>query len=78
VGWGGSVGGMTQMLSSGSGSSRPGSSASAPASPAPLGPSRVRRVLCAVAVVACLPYIALKATWLGGSRLGISPGGRRR
>nr|WP_306943724.1 hypothetical protein [Streptomyces phaeochromogenes] len=62
------------MLSSGSGSSRPGSSASAPASPAPLGPSRVRRVLCAVAVVACLPYIALKAAWLGGSRLGIPEG----
>ncbi|MFC8668862.1 hypothetical protein [Streptomyces sp. NPDC057199] len=51
---------MKQMLSS----------TPAPASPTPLP----RRVLCAVAVVACVPYVGLKVAWLGGSRLGIPEG----
>ncbi|WP_461085515.1 hypothetical protein [Streptomyces deserti] len=51
----------------------------APASPpatAPAGPglSRPRRVLRAVAVVSCVPYLALKAAWIAGSQVGIPEG----
>ncbi len=35
---------------------------------------RSRRLLRAVAVVACLPYLTLKTLWVAGSRLGIPPG----
>ncbi|MBU6535430.1 hypothetical protein [Streptomyces mayonensis] len=47
-------------------------SASAPASGPPA--SRTRRLLRAVAVVACLPYLALKAAWIAGSHIGIPDG----
>lgn len=54
---------------------------SVPPAPAPVpgptpdaGPTRLRRLLRAVAVVACLPYLALKAAWIGGSRIGIPEG----
>ncbi|KJK35367.1 LigA protein [Streptomyces variegatus] len=47
-------------------------------SPAAPGPAvradRPRRILRAVAVVSCGPYLTLKAAWIAGSRLGI-PGG---
>ncbi|WP_186779801.1 hypothetical protein [Streptomyces salinarius] len=49
----------------------------APLSPAPPtdpGPARGRRLLRAVAVVACLPYLVLKAAWIGGSHVGIPEG----
>ncbi|MFH8446843.1 hypothetical protein ACH4D3_37215 [Streptomyces sp. NPDC018026] len=53
----------------------PPATASAPPAPAPpAGPTRPRRLLRAVAVVACLPYLALKAAWIGGSHLGIPEG----
>ncbi|MCX5080909.1 MULTISPECIES: hypothetical protein [Streptomyces] len=35
---------------------------------------RLRRVLRAVAVVSCLPYLAIKAAWIAGSHLGIPDG----
>ncbi|WP_406107632.1 hypothetical protein OG698_34260 [Streptomyces sp. NBC_01003] len=35
---------------------------------------RLRRVLRAVAVVSCLPYLTLKIAWIGGSHLGIPDG----
>ncbi|MFE2991334.1 hypothetical protein [Streptomyces sp. NPDC059262] len=35
---------------------------------------RLRRGLRAVAVVSCLPYLAIKAAWIAGSRLGIPDG----
>ncbi|MFD0606575.1 hypothetical protein [Streptomyces aureus] len=35
---------------------------------------RLRRVLRAVAVVSCLPYLAVKAAWIAGSHLGIPDG----
>ncbi|MFJ6075423.1 hypothetical protein ACIQFU_32110 [Streptomyces sp. NPDC093065] len=50
---------------------------SAPFSPVPAtgpGPARGRRLLRAVAVVACLPYLVLKAAWIGGSHVGIPRG----
>lgn len=34
-------------------------------------PGRARRVLRAVAITACVPYLVLKAAWLGGSRIGM-------
>ncbi|MCX4663069.1 hypothetical protein [Streptomyces uncialis] len=34
-------------------------------------PDRIRRVLRAVAITACVPYLALKTAWLGGSRIGM-------
>ncbi|MEV6587280.1 hypothetical protein [Streptomyces acidicola] len=37
-------------------------------------PGRVRRCLRAVAVAACLPYLALKFAWIAGSRIGIPEG----
>ncbi|MFI8168752.1 hypothetical protein ACIGAN_20635 [Streptomyces sp. NPDC085931] len=39
-----------------------------------VAPSRPRRVLRAVAVLSCLPYLGLKAAWIAGSRLGIPAG----
>ncbi|MDT0389774.1 hypothetical protein [Streptomyces dubilierae] len=39
-----------------------------------VGPSRPRRMLRAVAVVSCLPYLALKTAWIAGSRVGIPEG----
>ncbi|MFI8303535.1 hypothetical protein ACIF80_08800 [Streptomyces sp. NPDC085927] len=53
------------------------SSATAPvavpaASPVPV--SRPRRLLRALAVVSCVPYIGLKTAWLAGSRAGIPDG----
>ncbi|MET9775790.1 hypothetical protein ABZ023_16330 [Streptomyces sp. NPDC006367] len=38
------------------------------------GPTRTRRLLRAVAVVSCLPYLGLKAAWIAGSRAGIPEG----
>ncbi|MFI5807406.1 hypothetical protein [Streptomyces sp. NPDC051561] len=44
----------------------------APAAALPLSPAR--RVLRALAVVSCVPYLALKAGWIAGGRLGIPDG----
>ena len=48
------------------------------ASPAPVtgtaGPGRLRRVLAAVAIGACGPYIGIKAAWIAGSHVGIPDG----
>ncbi|MFD9032487.1 hypothetical protein ACFVZW_15245 [Streptomyces sp. NPDC059567] len=44
--------------------------ATAPAS----GPGTARRILRALAVVACLPYISLKIAWIAGSEIGIPAG----
>ncbi len=44
------------------------------AAPRPAGPGRTRRVLRAVAVLSCVPYLALKAAWIAGSHLGIPAG----
>ena len=38
------------------------------------GPGRTRRILRAVAVVSCVPYLALKAAWVAGSHVGIPEG----
>ncbi|WP_432174828.1 hypothetical protein [Streptomyces sp. Tue6028] len=38
------------------------------------GPGRARRVLRAVAVVSCVPYLSLKTAWVAGSRIGIPDG----
>ncbi|MFB7087639.1 hypothetical protein [Streptomyces sp. NPDC056296] len=38
------------------------------------GLARTRRLLRAVAVLACLPYLALKVAWIAGSRVGIPEG----
>ncbi|CAM5713911.1 hypothetical protein [Streptomyces purpurascens] len=49
--------------------------AAAPTSaPGPSGLSRPRRVLRAVAVLSCLPYLGLKAAWIAGSHVGIPEG----
>ncbi|WP_369197723.1 hypothetical protein [Streptomyces djakartensis] len=49
-----------------------------PAPPATAGPpsptGRARRVLRAVAVVSCVPYLGLKAAWIAGSHVGIPEG----
>ncbi|MEU0384010.1 hypothetical protein [Streptomyces chartreusis] len=37
-------------------------------------PSRPRRVLRAVAVLSCVPYLGLKAAWIAGSHVGIPEG----
>ncbi|MFF9911180.1 hypothetical protein [Streptomyces sp. NPDC013457] len=37
-------------------------------------PSAARRILRALAVVACLPYISLKVAWVAGSEIGIPAG----
>ncbi|MET9443278.1 hypothetical protein [Streptomyces sp. NPDC006610] len=44
--------------------------------PSPPHPSvsRPRRILRAVAIASCLPYLALKAAWVAGSRIGIPDG----
>ncbi|MET9834238.1 hypothetical protein ABZ078_34205 [Streptomyces sp. NPDC006385] len=42
--------------------------------PGTAGPSRSRRILRAVAVLACVPYLSLKVAWIAGSRLGIPDG----
>ncbi|MER5835632.1 hypothetical protein ABT116_33595, partial [Streptomyces sp. NPDC002130] len=44
------------------------------AAPHPAGPGRTRRVLRAVAVVSCVPYLTLKAAWIAGSHIGIPAG----
>jgi hypothetical protein len=49
------------------------SAAPATGTPAP-APGRPRRLLRAVAVLACLPYLGLKVAWIAGSRLGIPDG----
>ncbi|MGW0293845.1 hypothetical protein [Streptomyces tuirus] len=45
-------------------------------------PGRARRILRAVAVVSCVPYLGLKTAWIAGSHVGIpegtSPTGPRR
>ncbi|MDN3248636.1 hypothetical protein ACFW4O_22915 [Streptomyces mutabilis] len=41
---------------------------------APVGTTRTRRSLRAVAVLACLPYLGLKVAWIAGSRAGIPEG----
>ncbi|MEU3886539.1 hypothetical protein [Streptomyces sp. NPDC029041] len=47
----------------------------APPAPHPVGgPGRTRRILRTVAVVSCVPYLALKAAWIAGSHLGIPEG----
>ncbi|GAA2281606.1 hypothetical protein GCM10010234_18540 [Streptomyces hawaiiensis] len=46
----------------------------APAARSATGPGRARRILRAVAVVSCLPYLALKAAWVAGSHVGIPEG----
>ncbi|MFV0136725.1 hypothetical protein ACLGIH_26585 [Streptomyces sp. HMX87] len=63
---------MTQPLAS----PVPAAPPSRPSSPhpSPAGLSRARRVLRAVAVVASLPYLGLKAAWIAGSRIGIPEG----
>ncbi|MFI6805809.1 hypothetical protein ACIBO6_12455 [Streptomyces luteogriseus] len=38
------------------------------------GPGRTRRILRAVAVVSCVPYLTLKAAWVAGSHVGIPAG----
>ncbi|NEE23508.1 hypothetical protein G3M58_95795 [Streptomyces sp. SID7499] len=38
------------------------------------GPGRARRILRAVAVVSCVPYLALKTAWVAGSHVGIPEG----
>ncbi|MFF6998677.1 hypothetical protein ACFY93_27440 [Streptomyces sp. NPDC008313] len=51
------------------------SAATAGTSPgAPAAPGRARRALRATAIVSCVPYLALKAAWVAGSRLGIPDG----
>ncbi|MGR8011267.1 hypothetical protein [Streptomyces hypolithicus] len=46
-----------------------------PAPPAPTAPVGLpRRVLRAAAVVSCVPYIALKISWIAGGRTGIPEG----
>jgi hypothetical protein len=39
-----------------------------------VGADRLRRLLRAVAIVSCVPYLALKAAWIAGSHLGIPQG----
>ncbi|MEU8761687.1 hypothetical protein [Streptomyces sp. NPDC048659] len=46
----------------------------ASAVPAAVPPGPLRPVLRALAIVACLPYIALKSVWVAGGRLGIPDG----
>ncbi|MFJ8052327.1 hypothetical protein [Streptomyces luteogriseus] len=46
----------------------------APAVRPTAGPGRIRRILRAVAVVSCVPYLALKAAWVAGSHIGIPEG----
>ncbi|MGW6792489.1 hypothetical protein [Streptomyces chartreusis] len=39
-----------------------------------VGPGRLRRILRAVAMVSCVPYLGLKAAWIAGSHIGIPAG----
>ncbi|TXS51690.1 hypothetical protein [Streptomyces sp. t39] len=39
-----------------------------------LAPGRLRPALRAVAIASCVPYLALKAAWIAGSRIGIPDG----
>ncbi|WP_409472857.1 hypothetical protein [Streptomyces sp. HC307] len=39
-----------------------------------VGLSRPRRLLRAVAIIACVPYLALKVAWIAGSHIGIPDG----
>ncbi|MEU7277924.1 hypothetical protein AB0A69_03855 [Streptomyces sp. NPDC045431] len=45
-----------------------------PHRPRAAGPGSARRVLRALAVVSCVPYLGLKAAWIAGSRVGIPDG----
>ncbi|RII18529.1 hypothetical protein DSC45_11470 [Streptomyces sp. YIM 130001] len=45
--------------------------AAAPDTPPPLG--RTRRILRAVAIAGCLPYLVLKIIWVAGGEIGIPP-----
>ncbi|WP_233522021.1 hypothetical protein [Streptomyces triticagri] len=45
--------------------------AAAPDNPPPL--SRARRILRAVAILGCLPYLTLKTIWIAGGEIGIPP-----
>ncbi|MQS04433.1 hypothetical protein FNX44_021675, partial [Streptomyces sp. OF1] len=38
------------------------------------GVGRARVALCAVAILACVPYLLIKTAWLSGSRVGIPEG----
>ncbi|WP_151479827.1 hypothetical protein [Streptomyces albicerus] len=49
-------------------------SAPPPTPAAPIGASRFRRVVRAVAIVSCVPYLSLKVAWLAGSHVGIPEG----
>jgi len=55
---------MTQILASVSGTAPQGSA----------GSSRLRRMLRAVAIVSCVPYVSLKVAWIAGSHVGIPEG----
>lgn len=48
----------------------------APAAPVtgPAPPGRARRILRAVAVLSCVPYLSLKIAWVAGSHVGIPAG----
>ncbi|WP_239488142.1 hypothetical protein [Streptomyces durocortorensis] len=46
----------------------------APSATPPYRTGRARSVLRVVAIVSCLPYVALKTAWMAGSRLGIPDG----
>ncbi|GAA3369806.1 hypothetical protein GCM10020367_13950 [Streptomyces sannanensis] len=48
--------------------------APSPLPAAPVRPGRARRVLRALAVVSCVPYLSLKIAWVAGSRIGIPEG----
>ncbi|MFJ2742047.1 hypothetical protein ACIO3O_20570 [Streptomyces sp. NPDC087440] len=52
----------------------PGPARTAPASRLSPPPSPAVRALRALAVVACVPYLALKVSWIAGGRLGIPHG----
>ncbi|MFE9775932.1 hypothetical protein ACFYOV_30580 [Streptomyces sp. NPDC005931] len=45
-----------------------------PAAPGGPAPARSRRLLRAVAVASCVPYLALKVAWVAGSHVGIPDG----
>ncbi|MGV9349372.1 hypothetical protein ACWDSD_32165 [Streptomyces spiralis] len=60
---------MTESLA------RPPAAAQAPTAEAPAALlDRSRRVLRAVAIAACVPYLSLKTAWVAGSRVGIPDG----
>ncbi|MFE2295828.1 hypothetical protein [Streptomyces sp. NPDC059452] len=53
---------------------RPGRPPGEAPHPSPYRIGRVRTVARALAVVACVPYVGLKAAWMAGSRVGIPDG----